>query len=89
MPGWSGQRSWSLGSVHGPLACLGANRKAGPEILDRFQGSGRRHAHRRGMEPRHTGGGPKRLQSDPDQYVRDGAIQGIRAEATDTPLLIR
>lgn len=29
------------------------------------------------------------LQSDPDESVREGAIRGIRAEATDTPLLVR
>jgi hypothetical protein len=69
---------------------LGANRKAGPEVLDRLSrdpDDGTRRAV--AWNPSTPAEVRKRLQSDPDQYVRDGAIQGIRAEATDTPLLIR
>jgi hypothetical protein len=69
---------------------VAANPGASPEILDRLSRDsdsvirlGVAWNRRTPPEVR------ERLQSDPDQYVRDAAIRGFRADATNTPLLIR
>ena len=69
---------------------VASNPSASPEILellsrDSDRGTRLGVASNRATPPEVR----KRLQSDLDAYVRDSAIGGIRAEATDTPLLVR
>lgn len=91
-PKLSRERLAPLAGTRDPavLRGLARNPNSPPELLDRLSTDPQVDvrlgvAWNRGTSPETR----KRLQADTNEHVRETAIGGIRAEATDTPLLIR
>ena len=80
----------SESSVTAVRCGVASNPSTGGEVLDRLSRDPERMIRLDVARNRSTPHEVRqRLQSDSDEYVRDAAIRAIRAEATDTRLLVR